>query len=65
MEDSASTVCAQVADGAAPIRIPIEKGLAGATYTSKRLISIPDAYEDSHPPSHPAFTPLSGTRASG
>ena len=34
-----------VADGAAPIRIPVDKGLAGAAYKTKQLINIPDAYK--------------------
>lgn len=35
-----------VADGAAPIIIPCDKGLAGNCYTSRKLINIVDAYQD-------------------
>ena len=35
-----------VADGAAPINIPVGKGLAGAAYSSGKLVNIADAYND-------------------
>ena len=35
-----------VADGAAPITIPVSKGLAGAAFTSGKLVNIADAYND-------------------
>lgn len=36
-----------VATGAAPIRLPIGTGLAGAAAVERRLLNIPDAYADS------------------
>ena len=35
-----------VADGAAPIIIPCDKGLAGAAFRTRSLVNIADAYED-------------------
>ena len=35
-----------VADGAAPITIPVDKGLAGAAYVTGKVVNIADAYYD-------------------
>ena len=35
-----------VADGAAPITIPLTKGLAGAAFTTRKVVNIADAYRD-------------------
>ena len=41
-----NTLYTLVADGALAITIPCDKGLAGAAFTSKKMINIPDAYKD-------------------